>query len=137
MTTTNAANIVTFHHREGRQGRAIAQAISRRLPTAAHGFESGLGHVDFVVDKAELGQVFSEYFRFPCQSSHRLLHTHHHTSSGAGTVGHLLTSVRVGSVPTHTNKQTPWTESGSELYLPSDRRLSAKLEPNLRIEGAT
>jgi hypothetical protein len=24
---------------------------------------------DFVVDKAALGQVFSEYFGFPCQSS--------------------------------------------------------------------
>jgi hypothetical protein len=26
--------------------------------------------VDFVVDKAALGQVFSEYFGFPCQSFH-------------------------------------------------------------------
>jgi hypothetical protein len=25
------------------------------------------------------------------------------------------------------NKQTPWSESASELYRPSDRRLSAKL----------
>jgi hypothetical protein len=25
-----------------------------------------------------------------------------------------------------TNKQTPWSESASELYRPSDRRLSAK-----------
>jgi hypothetical protein len=30
--------------------------------------------VGFVVDKVALGQVFSEYFGFPCQSSfHRLL----------------------------------------------------------------
>jgi hypothetical protein len=28
-----------------------------------------------------------------------------------------------------TNKQTPWSESASELYRPSDRRLSAKLVP--------
>jgi hypothetical protein len=29
---------------------------------------------DFVVDKVALGQVFSEYFGFPCQSSfHQLL----------------------------------------------------------------
>jgi hypothetical protein len=29
---------------------------------------------DFVVDKVALGQVFSEYFGFPCQSSfHKLL----------------------------------------------------------------
>jgi uncharacterized protein YihD (DUF1040 family) len=31
--------------------------------------------VGFVVDKMALGQVFSEYFGFPCQSSfHQLLH---------------------------------------------------------------
>jgi hypothetical protein len=28
------------------------------------------------------------------------------------------------------NKQTPWPESASELYGPSDRRLSEKLVPN-------
>jgi hypothetical protein len=32
----------------------------------------------FVVDKAALGQVFSEYFGFPCQSFHRFLHYHNH-----------------------------------------------------------
>jgi hypothetical protein len=38
--------------------------------------------VGFVVDKVALGQVFSEYFGFPCQSSfHRLLHNH------PGTIG--------------------------------------------------
>jgi hypothetical protein len=37
-------------------GRAIAQAVSRWLPTA------GSSHVGFVVDKVALGQVFSEYF---------------------------------------------------------------------------
>jgi hypothetical protein len=40
--------------------------------------------VGFVVDKVALGQVFSEYFGFPCPSSfHQLLHNHHHLSSGA------------------------------------------------------
>jgi hypothetical protein len=36
--------------------------------------------VGFVVDKVALGQVFSEYFGFPCQSSfHRIiLHPHNH-----------------------------------------------------------
>jgi hypothetical protein len=33
--------------------------------------------VEFVVDKVALGQVFSEYFGFPCQSSfHQFLHYH-------------------------------------------------------------
>jgi hypothetical protein len=31
-----------------------------------------------MVDKAALGQAFSEYFGFPCQSLHRLFNTHHH-----------------------------------------------------------
>jgi hypothetical protein len=63
-----------------RSCRAIAQAVSRWLP--------GSGHVGFVVDKVALGQVFSEYFGFPCQSSfHQLLHNHRHLSSGAGTIG--------------------------------------------------
>jgi hypothetical protein len=33
----------------------------------------------FVVDKVALGQVFSEYFGFPCQSAfHQILHHHNH-----------------------------------------------------------
>jgi hypothetical protein len=43
------------------QGRAVAQAVSRNLPQ----WRYGSGHVEFVVDKAALGQVFSEYFGFP------------------------------------------------------------------------
>jgi hypothetical protein len=44
--------------------------------------------VGFVVDKVALGQVFSEYFGFPCQSSfHQLFHNHPHLSSGVGTIG--------------------------------------------------
>jgi hypothetical protein len=35
--------------------------------------------VGFVVDKAALGQVFSDYFGFPCQSlSHQFIHHHNH-----------------------------------------------------------
>jgi hypothetical protein len=38
-----------------------------------------------MVDKVELGQIFSEYNGFPCQFAfHRLLNNHHHLSSGAG-----------------------------------------------------
>jgi hypothetical protein len=46
-----------------------------------------------VVDTVALGQVFSEYFGFPCQLSfHTLLHNHH-LSSGAGTIGQLEAEV--------------------------------------------
>jgi hypothetical protein len=33
-------------------------------------------HVVFLVDEAALGQVFCEYFGFPCQSFHQFLHHH-------------------------------------------------------------
>jgi hypothetical protein len=85
-------------------GRAIAQAVSRRLPTAEARVRSQSGHVGFVADKVALGQVFSEYFGFSCQFLfHRLLHIHHHhyhhhhhLSSEAGTIGQLLAEVPSG-----------------------------------------
>jgi hypothetical protein len=60
-------------------GRAVAQALSRWFPTAADRVRARTGHVGFVVGKVALGQVFSEYFGFPCQSSfHQILHYHNH-----------------------------------------------------------
>jgi hypothetical protein len=60
-------------------GCAIAQAVSRWLPTAAARVRTRSGHAGFVVDKVALGQVFSNYFRFPYQSSfHKILHPHNH-----------------------------------------------------------
>jgi hypothetical protein len=51
----------------------------------------------FVVDKVEVGQVFSKYFGFHYQFSfHRLFHTHPHLSSGAGTIGQLVDDVPSG-----------------------------------------
>jgi hypothetical protein len=40
-------------------------------------------------DKVALGQVFSEYFGFPCnrRSLHQLLHNHPHVSSGECAIG--------------------------------------------------
>jgi hypothetical protein len=44
-----------------------------------------------------LGQVFSEYYGFPCQFSfHRLLHIHHHLSSGPGSIGQTVADVPTG-----------------------------------------
>jgi hypothetical protein len=50
-------------------------------------------HVGFMVDKAALGQVISEYISFPCQSFIHLLHTHHHPLSGDGTIGQKVANV--------------------------------------------
>jgi hypothetical protein len=70
--------------------RKVVFNFSPRRP----GIEPRSGHVGFVVDKVALGQIFSGYFGFPCQPFHQLVHTHHHTSSGAGTTGQLVADVR-------------------------------------------
>jgi hypothetical protein len=60
-------------------GRVIAQSVSRWLPTAAARVQARLWQVGFMVDKVALGQVFSEYFGFPCQSLfHQILHHENH-----------------------------------------------------------
>jgi hypothetical protein len=58
-------------------GRAVAQRLDAGFLPRRPGFAYGQ-HVGFVVDKTALGQVFSEYFGFPCQSFHRFLHHHNH-----------------------------------------------------------
>jgi hypothetical protein len=50
-------------------GRAIAQAVSRWLPTAAVRVRARVWQVGFVVDEVASGQVFSEYFDSPAQKS--------------------------------------------------------------------
>jgi hypothetical protein len=71
------------------------------------GFEPRPGYVGFVVDKVALGLVFAKYFGFPCQFSfYRLLHIHHHLSSGAGTIGQLMADIPSGLslTPPHKTK---------------------------------
>jgi hypothetical protein len=59
--------------------RAIAQAVSRWLPTAAVRVRDRIWQVGFVVENVALEQVFSEYFGFPCQSSfHQILYHHNY-----------------------------------------------------------
>jgi hypothetical protein len=43
--------------------------------------------MEFEVDKLALDQFLSDYFCLFCQSFHRLLHDHQHSSAGAGTIG--------------------------------------------------
>jgi hypothetical protein len=57
----------------------------KRLVAAAR-IRARSGHVGFVVNKLELGQVFSKYFGFPRQLS----------SPGAGTTGQLVADVANG-----------------------------------------
>jgi hypothetical protein len=55
--------------------RLVASFAQRRL---------GFHHVGFMVDKVAVGQVFSEYFRFPWQLSFQV---HTKLLSGADTMG--------------------------------------------------
>jgi hypothetical protein len=47
-------------------GRATVYALSRWLPIVSARVHALSGHVEFVVDKMALRQVFSEQFGFPC-----------------------------------------------------------------------
>jgi hypothetical protein len=69
---------LNYYHHHHDQDRAIAEEVSRWLPTAAARFRARVWQVGFVVDKVASGQVLSEYFGFPCQnrSFHEQLHSH-------------------------------------------------------------
>jgi hypothetical protein len=81
-------------------------------------------------------QIFLAYFHSTKCSI--LIH-----NPGAATIGQLMAYVPSGlSHPTpknktkkQANKQTPCPESTSELYQPSDRRLSVKLVPVFADRG--
>jgi hypothetical protein len=62
------------------QGSVIAQAVSRRLPTSVARVQNRVWSCGILWwTKVALGQVFSENFGFPCQSTfHLLLHNHLH-----------------------------------------------------------
>jgi hypothetical protein len=99
-------------------GRAIAQEISRRLPTAAARVRARSGHVAFVADKVALGQVFSVYLGFPCQFSfHRLFHIYHPLSCGTGTIWQLVADLPSGlslTPPKETKKKTNYGVSSTD-----------------------
>jgi hypothetical protein len=84
-------------------GRAVAQRLVAGFPPQRPGFASGQ-HVGFVVDKAALGQVFSEYFGFPCQSFHQVLHHHNHPGWHNKPIGGRSAEwIQLDSTPHHTN----------------------------------
>jgi hypothetical protein len=74
-------------------GRAIAQAVSRWLPTAAARVRSRVWSSGICGGQSGGGAVFSEYFAFPCQSLfHKILH-----HLGQATIGQSVADVPSGS----------------------------------------
>jgi hypothetical protein len=71
-------------------GRAIAQAVSHRLPIAAARVQTRVWSCGILWwTKVALEQVFSKKFGFPCQSTFHLLlynHLHWHNRPGVATV---------------------------------------------------
>jgi hypothetical protein len=65
--------------------RAVAQTVSRRLPTAAARIRAQVRLCGICGRQSGTGHVFFEYIGYPCQSFHKLLHTQH-LASGAGTI---------------------------------------------------
>jgi hypothetical protein len=58
-------------------GRSVSQEVSRWLPTTADRVRIRAA-CGVYVDKEAMGQVFSEYFGFSCESFHQILHHHNH-----------------------------------------------------------
>jgi hypothetical protein len=61
-------------------------------------FESVPAHVGFVVDRAALGQVFSEYSGFPCQSFYRLNTAAVLFEPGSYRVGFMVDKLALGQL---------------------------------------
>jgi hypothetical protein len=78
-----------------------------RLSLVSH--RGGPRSISGQVDKVVVGQVFPEYFGFPCQFSfHLLLHIHHYLSSGYRPLGQIVADVPSGLTlsPLHDIEET-------------------------------
>jgi hypothetical protein len=107
-------------------GRAIAQAVSRRLPTAAGRVRSQVRSCGICGGQSGTGEVFSKCFGFPCQSSfHQLLHNHHR-SSGTDTIGQQWPTYQVDSVSPHSEKLKKKLKSTSHRFTFSPTHLYHK-----------
>jgi hypothetical protein len=73
----NILSIIAYHRR-------VITFLKESWVCCGPGLETGPRHVGFVVKQTGAGQVFSEFFGFPCnrRSLHQLLHNHPHVSSG-------------------------------------------------------
>jgi hypothetical protein len=80
-----------------RAGRAIAQAVSRRLPTAEARVRAQVRSCGICGGQSGTGAGFLRVRRFPLPFLiPPMLHIHHHLSSGTGTIGQLVADVPSG-----------------------------------------
>jgi hypothetical protein len=116
-------------------GRIIAQAVWRRLPTAAARVRAPARSCGICGGQSGAGAGFLCQFSF-----HLLLHIHHHLSSGADTIHQLVADVPIGlslTPPQATKKKqkqlvcllynllhdTPWVMQPSDHALPKEFRV--------------
>jgi hypothetical protein len=89
--------------------RAIAQTVSRRLPTAATRVRARFMSCGVYGGQSGTAAGFLRVLGLPSQLFHRLLHTHHPSSSRAGinrpVSSSLSNSVIVDSVPLHPKEE--------------------------------
>jgi hypothetical protein len=94
-------------------GRAIAQAVTLRFPTAEARVQAQVSHVGFVVNKVALGQFLSEYFGFLSKFSFRfplqilIPTTAPHSSSSSSSSSSGTTDQLVADVPSGFNLTPP------------------------------
>jgi hypothetical protein len=84
-----------------KMGHAIAQAVSRRLPTAEAQVRVQVRSCGIFCGQSGIETGFLQVLRFACQFSfNRLLHNHHHhLSFGAGTISQTVAAVPSGLSP--------------------------------------
>jgi hypothetical protein len=76
-------------------GVIFSSAITLNTASNRDGPGSSLGQVmwDLWWTECQCGRFLSEYFGFPYQMFHRLLHTNHHPSPGAGKIGKIVADI--------------------------------------------
>jgi hypothetical protein len=78
-------------------GRAMSQAVSRRLPNEAARVRAQVRSCEICGGQCGTRAGFLGVLQFPLPISfHRLLHTHHHLSSGTGAINQIAADVPSG-----------------------------------------
>jgi hypothetical protein len=110
-------------------GRAIAQAVSRRLATAAARVRARVRSCGICGGQSGTGAGFLWVLRFPLPFSFHRLFLTHHLSSGAGTIGQLVADVSSGHslTPSQEKKIIVPTEYGVHLNFHGKGQLPIQL----------